>query len=152
MKNAIYLGRGELSWPPFERVSNRYGMITLGEENRSTSTSHPPTAFLLDTVQSLLGRKGTLIALVKETRQSTHIGDLFRGIFPPPLGSVRVGEEFILGTGTFFAVKIINGTVEGTWGIGLVPRDLRVDDWLFVNALYATHEQTVEIWFKENAR
>lgn len=72
---------GIFSWPGEERRSDRYGMIGLWPHNcdeTATVTITLPTRDLI----RLSGSTVTITARVLETRDSGHIGDLFRGICP----------------------------------------------------------------------
>lgn len=88
------IGVGGLSWPRGERVSDRYGTVGLihGDSFDSTyvALTRPPE-----------GMHGRLVAVVKQGRRSSHIGDLFRGIGPldAPLAD---GTERVLGSGAVF--------------------------------------------------
>jgi hypothetical protein len=132
------LGEGILTWPRGERVSDRYGLVMLMKDGDSWTS---PTGYIgLD--RSIDGARGTLTAEVLETRQSTHIGDLFRGLFPV---TPEVGERITLGTGTVFFDRGDDHEDE----IGLRPDDGRDSDWLDPKALYRAHEQTVRLTFEE---
>lgn len=135
----VLLGKGELTWPRGERVSDRYGLVFLF--NVETG-SHIP--FNKKTIEKNRGTKGSLIAVVTETRQSNHIGDIFRGIGPV---TPDVGEEIELGRDG----ELYFESVEGIDCIGL--RQNREIDWLDPVKLYRAHEQTVELYFiSEHAR
>jgi len=127
-KQEIELGIGVLNWPRSERVSDRYGTVHLLDEAG-------PAAEQLLLKELPEGQTGSLIAEVLESRKSTHIGDLFRGIFP---STPEVGAKIILGHGKLF----YNGN-----HVGLQPEDDREKDWLDPHALYQVHEQTVKLIF-----
>ena len=74
-----------------------------------------------------------------ETRQSSHIGDIFRGISP---STPQIGDSIELGEGTLF----VSASPEGQW-VGLEPDELRNSDWLDPEALYRVHDQTVVLSF-----
>ena len=113
-----------------ERVSDRYGSVKL-----FTSISQEETVPL---DQSLSGKRGQLLAVVKETRESNHIGDLFHGILPT---KPSVGDEFVLGKGVLFFDNIFT--------VGLKPMRMRKNLWLDIKKLYKAHCQTVELYFIE---
>jgi hypothetical protein len=129
----IVLGEGRLSWQRTERISDRYGAVILMHDG--DSWTEPSGYAVFD--PALTGRRGTLVAEVLETRESTHIGDLFHGFSPT---TPAVGEQIRLGSGTVF-VEYVNDI----WTIGLRPRDGRDVFWLAPNALYRAHEQTVRL-------
>src|SRR5260370_34176704 len=117
---ATTLGEGVLNWSRYERISDRYGAIHLSIGNYITWKDAPA-----DT-------RGTLVAYVLATRQSRHIGDLFRGISP---STPEVGEAITLGTGTLFTQIDDDVPV-----IGVKPDDGREHDWMDPTALYRRHD------------
>ena len=125
------LGTGVLNWNRHERVSDRYGTVCL--------FASPSSEEKVRLVQVKEGVRGRLIAIVKETRQSRQIGDLYHGISPK---APKVGQKITLGEGTLFFEK-----EEGT--VGLQPDDGRDSQWLDMRALYNAHEQTVTLCFDE---
>ena len=139
----IMLGRGRLNWPGSERRSDRYGLVTLlSPPPDGTQRGGPMPVYgatLPWAVALPVGRRGRLIAVAVETRESEHIGDLFRGIGPT---TPDVGEEIVLGAGEVFAQEI-----EGLY-VGLRPDDGRDSDWLDPRALYRAHDQTVDLFFE----
>lgn len=117
----ILLGKGRLTWGRYERVSDRYGGVALMSDGDSLT---PPTDDKYEQfVDAPFGAHGTLMAVVLETRESTHIGDISRGLAP---STPEVGDRFVLGTGT---LQRDNGVM---WDqeIVLVPDDGRKDNWL----------------------
>ena len=137
----ISLGRGRLTWTPRERRSDRYGAVFLIPEGHDSFTPGPSQS-MVEATPMVLDFYGELIALVRETRESTHIGDIFRGVFPT---TPEVGESIVLGEGTLFYEELPLGC---GMAVGLKPRDRRQDLWLDINALYRAHEQSVELFFK----
>jgi hypothetical protein len=150
----MILGEGVLTWARHERVTDRYGTVGLMTEGHAhadlvaqgmTEQQATVNAYLhsnptwLDVHTVPEGTRGTLQVRVIRTRQSGHIGDLFRGLSPT---TPEVGEVIVLGTGTVFH----DGDGDGIY-IGLRPDDGRDADWLDPEALYRAHEQTVELQF-----
>ena len=129
------IGTGILSWPRYERIGDRYGLVGLFPRDNEDEDALPMDIVPLD------GFKGQLIAKVLEARKSKHIGDFFRGFFPT---TPEVGEEIILGEGTVFYEA-----VDDEIFIGLKPEDGRKTDWLDPEKLYRAHQQYVELYFKE---
>lgn len=123
---------GILSWPRAERISDRYGFIHL--------TPNVPA----DAIEAMAGRRVSITCVVVETRQSGHIGDLFRGIFP---STPDVGERFDLGSGVLEVDR-----VDAALCFGLRPDDGRDSDWFDPHVLYRLHDQTVEIQVSPAAR
>ena len=121
------LGTGVLDWEREERISDRYGVIKLfdqpGEGKRPIRLRH------------LTEAHGRLVAVVREARDSPHIGDLFHRIFP---SKPEVGEQITLGEGTLFF---------DADGVGLMPDDGRETLWLDIRSLYRVHNQTVTLFF-----
>lgn len=124
----LLVGKGQLSWNRGERVSDRYGSVRLYDSHGGPVP--------LETELTRL--KGRLVAKILEARRSTHIGDLFRGLFP---STPDVGEEILLGKGMVFYLD------DGR-AIGLEPEEPRDSDWLNPKALYRAHDQTVELYFE----
>jgi hypothetical protein len=136
---ATVLGEGRLTWPRMERVTDRYGSVFLMPDGDSMT---PPSGTTkLNNVADLFGQRGRLVAEVLETRQSTHIGDFFRGVYPE---TPNVGDRIELGEGTLFSDR----TREGDTTVGLEPDDGRTSDWLDPRQLYRAHEQTVRLVFE----
>jgi hypothetical protein len=138
------LGTGPLTWDKSERVSDRYGAVYLDKDN-SLSETIGKVEFNVELAEELASRKvrGRLTALVKETRKSTHVGDLTHKIFPE---TPEVGEVIVLSDiGFFFVTK----NYEGACAVGIIPEDGRRNFWLIVPSLYCAHEQTVTLIFEE---
>lgn len=140
------LGHGVLSWPGAERRSDRYGQVCL-YGGGDGGVAIPADAMMTSEIAPFIGQQGRLLALVTHTAQSHHIGDLFRGFFPPPDGDpskVQAGEWVILGEGALFATP-------EDWcalAVGLHPDDGRDTDWLDPMQLYRCHDQGVELYFE----
>ena len=92
------------------------------------------------------GDKGRLVAVVTETRRSTHAGDWSRGIYPE---TPEVGEEILLGEGKLFFDFFDTVELGRIPTVGLRPEQDPHDSWLDVRMLYRAHEQTVELYFEE---
>ena len=131
---------GILSWPAVERRSDRYGMIGLSSANyHGTATSS--VELNLHELAKWTGFKVHIIARVIEARESGHVGDLFRQIFP---SIPKVGEVVDLGSGFL----IVGGQQEDMRVFGLRPEDGRKTDWFDPKKLYRLHDQTVELEFQ----
>lgn len=125
------LGEGVLNWSRCERIGNRYGCFHL---------ESPPSSGKYSAWDGApLGQQGTLTAVIVETRQSGHIGDIFLSVGPT---TPEVGERVTLGAGTLFTE-----TDDGVPQIGLQPDDGRDELWLDVPGLYRCHNQTVRLIF-----
>ena len=146
---AVIIGKGMLNWHRHERVGDRYGTVVLYrewpdehkpsiEDYRDVDGAYPDPVGIgkLPT-----GEKGHLRATVVRNRESGHIGDLFRGLFPPDTPPAP-GTVVELGQGELFVER-----VNGTDYVGLKPDDGRAADWLDPQALYSVHEQTVVLEF-----
>lgn len=135
--NQVLVGRGKLTWMKSERISDRYGAIWLMGDNDSSFTTHKPEKQPLWFPPA--NQLGSLYARVIDARESTHIGDLFRGIEPK---TPKTGDIFLLGTGTASVEPIRN-----TNTFLITPTEPRDSDWLNPLALYNCHESIVElIW------
>lgn len=133
------IGKGVLTWGKVERVSDRYGSVFLLKDGGNSWNSVGTVP--LDLKRDLIGKLGTLKARVLETRQSTHVGDLFRGFRP---STPEPGVTLVLGTGRLFH----RGEGEDNTSVGVLPLDGRQTDWLDPKVLYQAHEQTVELYFE----
>lgn len=88
-------------------------------------------------VQVKAGKGGRLIAVVQETRQSRHVGDIFYGVFPK---TPQMGQQITLGEGALFFEDD---------SVGLQPDDGRDAQWLNMRALYDALDQTITLYFDE---
>jgi hypothetical protein len=97
-----------------------------------------------------LGLPGRLVAEITATRQSTHVGDVFRGLRPE---TPEVGERIVLGEGRLFR-QTVDDREERIEAVGCTPEpeDDRDTDWLHPSALYRAHEQTVRLVFEDDPR
>lgn len=128
----IDLGVGVLSWPRFERQTDRYGTVLLrtgpdGEDYASFEAAP-------------VGSRGQLVAVVLETRPSVHCGDFARGLVP---STPVVGDVITLGSGSLFTEADPDTGRPST--VGLTPDNGRDEDWLDPSALYRCHSQTVRL-------
>jgi hypothetical protein len=131
------LGTGVLTWAKAERISDRYGAVYLMEEGGNSRDGGDPKPYQAEVPADTFG---ALMVKVTEARESTHVGDMFRGIFP---STPEVGGWITLGIGFLFYT-----TCDDARPVGLKPEDGRVSDWLDPHALYRAHEQSVELWFQ----
>jgi hypothetical protein len=135
----ISLGKGVLTWNAAERRTDRYGTVYLVPEGVNSFTREPTPSIMVRQARAV--GMGSLIAVVTETRDSTHIGDLFRRIYPR---TPDVGTRIKLGDGELF----FETAPDGGLAVGLRPTDGRATDWLIPRALYDAHEQSVELLFE----
>lgn len=133
----LLVGEGVLTWNRHERVSDRYGTVYLMAEGGDSLGGENEDARPALRIPDREAR-GCLVAEIVNTRESTHIGDFFRGIRP---STPTVGDVILLGEGSIFREE---------YSVGLSPKDDRTSDWLDPHALYRCHEQTVRLWFIEN--
>lgn len=133
MPQIFTLGQGVFTWPNTERVSDRYGAIGF-EKGDGIDFAHT------EDLDKVVGYHGTLKGRVIETRQSHHIGDFVRGLFPTtPLE----GQEFTIGTGTFQREH-----KHGMKTLVCIPDDGRLSDWYDPKVLYQLHDQVVLLWIE----
>ncbi len=137
------IGEGVLTWHPYERISNRYGTVFLMTDGDSL---HEPSGYVPVPDDVPVGLPGRLVAEVQATRQSTHVGDLFRGLRPE---TPEVGERIVLGQGRLFCQTASGEEVIEAVGCTPAPEDDRDSDWLDPRALYRAHEQTVRLVFED---
>jgi len=125
----IVLGQGRLSWNAEERRTDRYGTVTLYDNDDEP----------ISLKQVREGRKGCLIATVTEPKVSGHIGDMFRNIrqeHPP-----KKDDEVVLGIGKIFYMEDSR--------VGLEPVEKRDSDWLDPHQLYKVHDSIVVLCFND---
>jgi hypothetical protein len=140
------IGEGVLTWHANERHTNRYGAVFLMTDGDSL---HEPTGYLPIPDDAPVGLPGRLVAEVTATRQSTHVGDWGRGLYPQ---TPAVGERIVLGRGRLFCQTVDRDSPHPVIeAVGLAPEDVddRDIDWLDPRALYRAHEQTVRLVFED---
>jgi len=138
---AVTIGEGVLTWRRRERIFDRYGAVSLMAEGGNSLAASVQYVTLERAAE---GQRGRLEAHVLATRQSTHVGDLFRHFSP---STPEVGEVVCLGgPGTLFFEQHDDDD-PSYWAVGLRPDDDREVDWLDPRALYRAHEQTVRLVF-----
>src|SRR5437762_4941332 len=71
MNNQILIGRGVLTWNRGERITDRYGSVWLMQDGTEAQAK-----------MLFPNGRGRLVALILDARQSSHIGDIARGIGP----------------------------------------------------------------------
>lgn len=137
----IITGTGIFGWAGEERRSDRYGAFAL-DRTGYDNNGECPQAGWSEHPSALTGLQCHITVEVLETRESGHIGDFFRGIFPE---KPEVGEIIDLGTGTLFVERDRMEWAVGGLGVGLRPSDGRENDWLDPRKLYRLHDQTVRV-------
>lgn len=143
MAECTILGTGILTWPRNERRTDRYGYVHLIARGQTSLTDDSDNLLDVNVARKASGRTGTIIAHVLEVRTSTHIGDLFRKIYPT---QPELNEDIVLGTG------ILDLETNKACGpiVGLRPILMRDFDWLSPKQLYRAHEQFVELRFYQS--
>lgn len=172
------IGEGIGIWNRTERQSGRYGRILLAQP-RAGAEKDPgysgPAGVCKELPQAfpLRRREGVLLALVLESRRSSHDGDMLRDIRPR---QPKVGDLIELGSGIFEAevddTMGPNATAFGVRPVGVVHRpsgtllahqqyvpaeeltavqfsDTEAQSFMDIQALYNIHDQTVRIYFME---
>jgi hypothetical protein len=141
-KKKIASCTGIFTWDGIERRSDRYGAVNISATDFD-STARVERKFDIDGLRQLVGKRVSIKARVLAVRDSGHLGDLFRGIFP---SRPDVGEVIDLGQGTL-ALEACS------WdefpAIALKPPDGRQHDWYAPHKLYRLHDQTVELMVSE---
>lgn len=130
---------GIFSWPGAERRSDRYGMLLICPMNYD-ETAHATVTLDVPRLERMAGSRVSLRAEVVEARDSGHIGDIFRGLYPT---KPDIGETHDLGTGTLRVSP--SGFDESPIVFGLEPDDGRDTDWFDPRILYRLHDQTVRL-------
>jgi len=131
------IGYGILTWDAYERRSNRYGSINLVSTDFCEKVIRKPI-INYDYIESLVGKRVKLTAVIKENRESGHCGDMFLNITP---SMSNIADNILIGIGILFTEKNVCGLA-----FGLKPSDNRDDLWLDPRSLYKLHDQTVEIF------
>jgi hypothetical protein len=138
----VFVGLGVLQWSASERRSDRYGAVHLLEYDTGGSYNFSS----LSVCPEDFGKRATLYCVVMEIRESTHIGDLFHGVFP---STPAIGDRIILGTGLLFAENDRDERGKPFVRVGVRPFD---DDrgtlWMNIEALYRCHSQTVRLMYE----
>lgn len=139
---SVCLAEGFFSWPANERVSDRYGLCGIMDENEKCVRF--ADKLTLDE-HSCVG-KGMLIAEVVERIQSQHIGDLFHGLYPPSVEhgeGPKVGERVVLSE---LGTVIVQDEGEGRccW-IGVEPDNERDAFWMNPVAFYSISQFRVKL-------
>lgn len=133
---------GQFNWNGLERRSDRYGGIMLLGAHDDWDSPAPRVS--LDPLLCFIGQRVKITARVLETRNSYHVGDLSRGIYPT---KPDIGWVVELGIGTVRDIEDVGGHDHL-----LFQRDGRPDngpDWMDPAVLYKLHCQTVELTIQE---
>lgn len=136
------IGSGVFGWDGAERRSDRYGHVHLGADPYAKSSVCVP-GLNMEAVMGLVSKKVKMWAIVAETRESGHVGDLEYGIKPT---TPEVGERVDLGVGLLGIEKV---PWDANPALVLVPEDGRNTFWIDPRALYRLHDQTVELHVEE---
>lgn len=118
---------GTFTWDRCERVTDRYGSFNLYDGTRDGT---------------LKPCKARVTARVLETRESDHVGDIFRGFSP---SRPDVGEEIELGVAMVRVERKRDEEGQMYTKITMAPDDGRETDWIDPAKLYRLHAQTVEV-------
>ena len=140
----ILVGLGHLTWEKDERRLNRYGSVFL---MTPTSSGDGDASGDGNNTVAPLNKKikgyGQLIATIVSPRESQHVGDKNRRIFP---SLPSEGETYLLGEG----MADYNASFDNVTCFGVMPKDGRANDWLNPVALYACHSSIVKLeWVKK---
>jgi len=133
--------KGVFNWQRRERISNRYGGILLDQHAANVNEGESAPCVDLSALAPLVGRKVRITATVLETRESYHIGDLFRDIYP---STPNVNDYVVLGRGDLIGIERDDNGCEQL----IFRRESRrneASDWMDPRKLYRLHNQTVEL-------
>lgn len=173
-KNGVLLAEGRLSWNRAERVTDRYGAVTIqravpeeqerayaiianhGEassEDLTWAISYAaPRSCFDDFADAPVGQRGRLVAEVVAVRESAHVGDLFHGI---ATSTPEVGERIELGTGELFVEDVGHAMAVGLRPLEALGarqyKGVRIGPdvfWLDPEALYRVIDQDVRLFFE----
>lgn len=133
LEREVALARGVLRLDPEERESDRYGFVSIHQDNGERGEAFPVD-------KSLNGKSGRLIAHVLETRDTKRVGDHFLKIAK---SSPRVGERIVLGEGRLIVHEGL---------VGVHPFDGRDNFFMDPDAMFQANAQLVELAFQEFVR
>jgi hypothetical protein len=136
------VGSGIVTWQASERVTNRYGAICLQNSNYHETVQFDATWYV-DNLKTFDQKHVRITAVVREARDSGHLGDMFLGIRP---STPEVGEEVDCGVGTLVVTKDWDGERSM---VLLQPSDGRQELWIDPRKLYRLHDQTVDLYVEE---
>ena len=138
----IHFASGIFTWWGEERRTDRYGSFVLENKNHNGDASSQ--IILNKEYKDFVDKKVKITAIVKENRESGHLGDVFLNITP---SKPEVNEEIVLGIGCF-------KTEDCSWSENklqfvLFPDDGRSVFWFNPEILYRLHDQTVDMYIEE---
>jgi hypothetical protein len=136
-------GKGIFAWDGMERRSDRYGSFTLDKTGYSGNGTYPEAAWE-GSMNAMAFRRVKIVVEIITARDSAHVGDLSRGIYP---SRPEVGEVIVLGVGKFFCDPI--DWSASKFQVGVMPDDGRSSDWFEPAKLYRLHDQTVSVTITE---
>ncbi len=139
------VGFGIFTWNGEERRSQRYGFFALLSSNYNEDV-RCSVELDREALNAFAGQRVRILAVVRATRESGHIGDMALKIKP---SQPELGEEIELGVGTLQleASPLMEGLV-----IGLQPSDGRHVFWLDPRKLYRLHDQTVDLYIETTSQ
>ena len=127
------LGKGTFAWTRQERISDKYSKFFLNNTPEYNKKQ----------LKQLEDKNGVLYARVIEGNESSHIGDIIRGLVQEDVPNQ--GQEFKLGRGSLIVDWDSNKNIE----IGIQPKNDSSSDWLNPESMYQIHDCIVEVYFKE---
>lgn len=137
------IGEGILTWASYEKITRRYGQVTLGGIT-SQGDVRGIQKWNEDVLWAMEGQWVKLWALVLESRGSGHRGDVDLGLTP---SAPEVGETIVLGVGELTTYKSPWGDRTGfpSYYVGLRPAKHRSELWMDPRNLYRLHDQVVQL-------
>lgn len=142
MQQKHRIGMGIFGWEGTERRTSRYGSFVLLDQDYNQTVT-VDTSEDQAVLKALKGKRVKITCVVKESRKSGHVGDVFLRVFP---SQPDVGEEIVLGVGTLATSPSFDPL---RTQIGLRPSDRRSELWMDPRKLYRLHDQTVEVFIEE---
>lgn len=143
------LATGVFGWGKYERQSKEYGYVAVeptgyGDKAKCGIEPYFDTALL----NSLIGKRVRLTALVRECRQSEHVGDLYLyypGTTDPLLPIQPEKNEVIeIGVGPL-QFKLDDQFKNPMFGVNTTGGKFQMDP----EQLYKLHDQTVDLYIEE---
>ncbi len=141
------IATGVLGWSKYERQSKEYGFIGIEKDGYNKAKCEKPF-FDETTIKSLVGQRVRLIAVVTETRDSEHVGDMFL-FFPGTEDHVKptrpnVGDKIEIGVGVL-QIKRDDQFENTMFGVDSTGKKFQMDPV----ALYKLHDQTVNVFIEK---
>lgn len=144
----MLIANGIFMWSGTERRSKRYGLVYPARQDADCTVVAPNYRVMEESLRLWVDKKVKITCKVVEARDSRHLGDMFvldeNDEYIKP-SQPAVGEEIVVGVGTFF----LGESSDGETAFGLLPEEPREHFWMDPRILYRLHEQTVNFYVEQ---